>query len=77
MHTTVKYQAVNDPTNDPDVTRTRNLLIWSQARYHCATESINSIARCVVCLNQYLLILNKGRWSADLGSVAERSKALV
>ncbi len=24
---------------DPDVTRTRSLLIWSQTRYHCATES--------------------------------------
>jgi hypothetical protein len=24
---------------DPDVTRTRNLLIWSQTRYHCATGS--------------------------------------
>ena len=24
---------------DPDVIRTRNLLIWSQTRYHCATES--------------------------------------
>jgi hypothetical protein len=25
---------------DPDVTRTRNLLIWSQTRYHCATEPL-------------------------------------
>ena len=25
---------------DPDVIRTRSLLIWSQTRYHCATESI-------------------------------------
>ena len=24
---------------DPDVIRTRSLLIWSQTRYHCATES--------------------------------------
>ena len=24
---------------DPDVIRTRNLLIWSQTHYHCATES--------------------------------------
>ena len=24
---------------DPDVSRTRSLLIWSQTRYHCATES--------------------------------------
>ena len=28
-----KYRA------DPDVIRTRSLLIWSQTRYHCATES--------------------------------------
>ena len=25
--------------HDPDVSRTRSLLIWSQTRYHCATES--------------------------------------
>ena len=25
---------------DPDVIRTRSLLIWSQTRYHCATESL-------------------------------------
>ena len=31
--------ALMRPIGDPDVTRTRNLLIWSQARYHCATES--------------------------------------
>ena len=24
---------------DPNVIRTRNLLIWSQTRYHCVTES--------------------------------------
>ena len=24
--------------NEPDVNRTRNLLIWSQTRYHCATD---------------------------------------
>ena len=28
--------------SDPDVTRTRSLLIWSQTRYHCATESTDS-----------------------------------
>ena len=28
---------------DPDVIRTRSLLIWSQTRYRCATES-----RCVL-----------------------------
>ena len=25
--------------NEPDVIRTRNLLIWSQTRCHCANES--------------------------------------
>ena len=28
---------VRDKISDPDVTWTRNLLIWSQTRYHCAT----------------------------------------
>ena len=26
--------------SDPDVIRTRSLLIWSQTRYRCATESL-------------------------------------
>ena len=30
---------------DPDVIGTRNLLIWSQTRYHCATESTGLFAR--------------------------------
>ena len=30
------------PKLDPDVNWTRNLLIWSQTRYHCATESYRS-----------------------------------
>ena len=30
---------------DPDVIRTRSLLIWSQTRYHCATESGESNLR--------------------------------
>ena len=25
---------------EPDVNRTRNLLIWSQTRYHCATDPV-------------------------------------
>ena len=28
-----------DKRRDPDVIRTRSLLIWSQTRYRCATES--------------------------------------
>ena len=34
----IKIIAKKEP--DPDVIRTRSLLIWSQTRYHCATESI-------------------------------------
>ena len=30
---------------DPDVIRTRNLLIWSQTRYRCATESLEIAVR--------------------------------
>ncbi|KAH3843984.1 hypothetical protein DPMN_117524 [Dreissena polymorpha] len=32
-----------DKRYDPDVIRTRNLLIWSQTRYRCATESIGTL----------------------------------
>ncbi len=28
---------------EPDVNRTRNLLIWSQTRYHCATDPLMEI----------------------------------
>ena len=35
---------------DPDVIRTRNLLIWSQTRYRCATKSPTS--RCI-CLPRF------------------------
>ena len=30
-------------SRDPDVIRTRSLLIWSQTRYRCATESIHEV----------------------------------
>ena len=33
------HTAYTVPWIDPDVIRTRNLLIWSQTRYHCATGS--------------------------------------
>nr|PNR45144.1 hypothetical protein PHYPA_014915 [Physcomitrium patens] len=29
---------------EPDVNRTRNLLIWSQTRYHCATDPLMEIS---------------------------------
>ena len=35
-----KFNRDNEKSSDPDVIRTRNLLIWSQTRYHCATESL-------------------------------------
>ena len=38
---------------DPDVIRTRSLLIWSQTRYRCATES--------TCVRSYR-DLNSDRW---------------
>ena len=36
---------------DPDVIRTRSLLIWSQTRYHCATESDEKIYASELTLN--------------------------
>ena len=33
-------QSLKNFLNDPDVIQTRNLLIWSQTRYCCATESV-------------------------------------
>ena len=38
---------------DPDVIRTRSLLIWSQTRYRCATESISV---------RFYRDLNSDRW---------------
>jgi hypothetical protein len=29
-----------DRDNEPDVNLTRDLLIWSQTRYHCATDPV-------------------------------------
>ena len=34
-------QQQKENVNDPDVIWTRNLLIWSQTRYRCATESLH------------------------------------
>lgn len=31
---------IEDRDIEPDVNRTRNLLIWSQTRYHCATDPV-------------------------------------
>ena len=38
----VFYKKIPDNIRDfePDVNRTRNLLIWSQTRYHCATDPV-------------------------------------
>ena len=44
-----KKKSVQIEGIEPDVNRTRNLLIWSQTRYHCATDPMLS------CLcNKYL-----------------------
>ena len=42
---------------DPDVIWTRSLLIWSQTRYHCATESIRFHRDfcTIMCFFQYML----------------------
>ena len=43
-----KKRAMVAPDRDfePDVNRTRNLLIWSQTRYHCATDpDVNYLAQ--------------------------------
>ena len=36
-----------DPGFEPDVNRTRNLLIWSQTRYHCATDPV--VKKQIIC----------------------------
>jgi hypothetical protein len=34
---------------EPDVNRTRNLLIWSQTRYHCATDpAVTCVRNCFI-----------------------------
>ena len=35
----ISKSKIKENKSDPDVIRTRNLLIWSQTRYRCATES--------------------------------------
>ena len=35
-----KLEKKNKVGIEPDVNRTRNLLIWSQTRYHCATDPL-------------------------------------
>ena len=39
MYEYIKTGKKKKKFDDPDVIRTRNLLIWSQTRYRCATES--------------------------------------
>ena len=34
------HPSIRQNISDPDVIRTRSLLIWSQTRYRCATESL-------------------------------------
>ena len=39
--------------HDPDVIWTRNLLIWSQTRYRCATEPARIVGNFTVVLRRY------------------------
>ncbi|KAM7263745.1 hypothetical protein ACFE04_001428 [Oxalis oulophora] len=43
--------------DEPDVNRTRNLLIWSQTRYHCATDPFDIISGLQLCSPQPQLLL--------------------
>ena len=38
-----KRESELDRGFEPDVNRTRNLLIWSQTRYHCATDPMVTV----------------------------------
>ncbi|KAG8384450.1 hypothetical protein BUALT_Bualt04G0119100 [Buddleja alternifolia] len=55
---------------EPDVNRTRNLLIWSQTRYHCATDPLVTI--CPTAISGYLSNIealsgnNYGKWRDQL-----------
>ena len=50
---------------DPDVIWTRNLLIWSQTRYHCATEP------CCICIK------NKGTKPSRPGTLYHKDFAAI
>ena len=39
---------------EPDVNRTRNLLIWSQTRYHCATDPFGINWRQVIYIKDFI-----------------------
>ncbi|KAH9557656.1 hypothetical protein CY35_07G095400, partial [Sphagnum magellanicum] len=41
---------------EPDVNRTRNLLIWSQTRYHCATDPTGSATEAGNNFTEYMLM---------------------
>ena len=47
---------------DPDVIWTRNLLIWSQTRYRCATESISGWQLVQFRANKH------SQWTTEIGS---------
>ena len=57
--------------SDPDVIRTRSLLIWSQTRYRCATESL--------CSNDQLFQDKKRKVLPrfELGSLDSKSRVLT
>ncbi|CAL9219482.1 unnamed protein product, partial [Arabidopsis halleri] len=41
---------------EPDVNRTRNLLIWSQTRYHCATDPVEVYVLNVIYITNMSLL---------------------
>ena len=57
MRFTEEKKRVEEEGIEPDVNRTRNLLIWSQTRYHCATDPRNVSPVCnylsCVCDNSH------------------------
>ena len=46
---------------EPDVNRTRNLLIWSQTRYHCATDPLEFISVSIIYYSVLLIHFPKRR----------------
>ncbi|KAK4397378.1 hypothetical protein Sango_1574400 [Sesamum angolense] len=54
---------------EPDVNRTRNLLIWSQTRYHCATDPL----RYCFCLYHYNILVQIRLFAAPFPALTCRS----
>ena len=55
-----RLSSLNKKYIDPDVIRTRSLLIWSQTRYRCATESDNKKLKLIGLQLRVLLMFGLG-----------------